>query len=185
VSTFVSYEAVTISSAMHRGVVTCRPETPLTKVAQMMAAHRIHSVVVWGEAQETDEEGTLWGVVSDLDLARAIATGELGSTARAVTSTPVVTVALDESIRRAAELMVGHAVAHLVVVGRGRPVGVTSTLDLAQVLATNPAQRRLSLHPVRQAVPLLDGRGGSRHRPGRTPTPRASGSGASRSRVSG
>jgi CBS domain-containing protein len=58
----------------------------------MMAAHRIHSVVVWSEAQEADEEGTLWGVVSDLDLARAIATGELGSTARAVTSTPVVTV---------------------------------------------------------------------------------------------
>jgi CBS domain-containing protein len=141
VSTFVSYEAVTISSAMHRGVVTCRPETPLTKVAQMMAAHRIHSVVVWSEAQETDEEGTLWGVVSDLDLARAIATGELGSTARAVTSTPVVTVALDESIRRAAELMVGHAVAHLVVVGRGRPVGVTSTL-------ASPSPRGPTQHSV-------------------------------------
>jgi CBS domain-containing protein len=120
---------------MHRGVVTCRPETPLTKVAQMMASHRIHSVVVWSEAQEADEEGTLWGVISDLDLTRAIATGEVGSTARAVTSTPVVTVALDESIRRAAELMVDHAVAHLVVVRRGRPVGVISTLDLARVLA--------------------------------------------------
>lgn len=134
-STFVGYEAVTIASAMHRGVVTCRPETPLKKVAQMMAGHRIHSVVVWSEAQEADEEGTLWGVVSDLDLARAIATGEGGSTARAVTSAPVVTVAPEESIRRAAELMVDHGVAHLVVTKRGRPVGVISTLDLARVLA--------------------------------------------------
>jgi CBS domain-containing protein len=31
--------------------------------------------------------------------------------------------------------MVAHAVAHLVVVRRGRPVGVISTLDLARVLA--------------------------------------------------
>ncbi|HEX2495754.1 MAG TPA: CBS domain-containing protein [Gaiellaceae bacterium] len=134
-NTIAGYKAVTIASAMHRGVVTCRPETPLTKVAQMMAGHRIHSVVVWSEAQEADEEGTLWGVVSDLDLARAIATGEAGSTARSATSTPVVTAAPDESIRRAAELMVAHAVAHLVVVRRGRPVGVISTLDLARVLA--------------------------------------------------
>jgi CBS domain-containing protein len=135
VSTIAGYEGVTIAAAMHRGVVTCRPETPLTKVAQMMAAHRIHSVVVWSEAQEADEEGTLWGVVSDLDLARAIATDEAGSTARAVTSKPVVTVAIDERISRAAELMVDHAIAHLVVVRRGRPVGVISTLDLARVLA--------------------------------------------------
>lgn len=134
-STIAGYEGITIASAMHRGVVTCRPETPLAQVAQMMAGHRIHSVVVWSEAQEADEEGTLWGVVSDLDLARAISTGEVGSTAQALTSRPVVTVALDESIRRAAELMVEHGVTHLVVVKRGRPVGVISTLDLARVLA--------------------------------------------------
>jgi CBS domain-containing protein len=31
--------------------------------------------------------------------------------------------------------MVSHGVAHLVVVKRGRPVGVLSTLDLARLLA--------------------------------------------------
>jgi CBS domain-containing protein len=138
VNTTVSYDRVTVASAMHRGVVTCGTETPLAKVAQMMAAHRIHSVVVWSEPEEADEEGTLWGVVSDLDLARAIAAGEAGSTARALASAPLVTVEVNESIRRCAELMVAHGVAHLVVVKRGRPVGVISTLDLARLLADSP-----------------------------------------------
>jgi CBS domain-containing protein len=120
---------------MHPGVVTCRPETPLAKVAQMMAGHRIHSVVVWSEPAESGEEGTLWGVVSDLDLAGAIAGAEPGATADELASAPVVTVDRDESLRRSAGLMVAHGVTHLVVVKRGRPVGVISTLDLARVVA--------------------------------------------------
>jgi CBS domain-containing protein len=140
VTTTVGYDRVAVASAMHRGVVTCRPETPLTKVAQMMAGHRIHSVIVWSEPEEADEEGMLWGVVSDLDLARAIAADEPGSTAGALASTPVVTVEVNESMRRCAGLMVAHGVAHLVVVKRGRAVGVISTLDLARLLADSPNQ---------------------------------------------
>jgi CBS domain-containing protein len=130
--TTVGYQRITIASVMHRGVVTCGPETPLTGVARMMAGHRIHSVVVWSEA---DEEGTLWGVVSDLDLVRAIGAGEAESTARAVASTPVVTVEPHESVRHGAQLMIDHGVAHLVVVNHGRPVGVISALDLARMVA--------------------------------------------------
>lgn len=125
----------TVSTVMHRGVVTCRPETPLRKVAHMMAAHRIHSVVVWTDPHEADEEGTLWGVVTDLDVARAIAAGASELAARTFTSTPAVTVSPGDSLRRAAELMGACGVAHLVVSKRGRPVGVISTLDLAQALA--------------------------------------------------
>lgn len=135
VNTTVPYETLPIAAAMHAGVVTCRPETPLRNVAQMMAGHRIHSVVVWSDAREADEEGTLWGVVSDLDIAGAVVRGEPGVTARTVASAPVVTIDSAETIRHGAELMVEHGVAHLVVVKRGRPVGVLSTLDLAGVLA--------------------------------------------------
>ena len=134
-STTVGYQRVTIRSVMHRGVVTCAPETPLTKVARMMAGHRIHSVVVWTEGQEADKQGTLWGVVSDLDLAGAVAAGERDLTAGAVASTPVVTVGPHENVRRGARLMVDHAVSHLVVVDHGRPVGVLSALDLARMIA--------------------------------------------------
>jgi CBS domain-containing protein len=135
VTTTIGYDRLSVASAMHPGVVTCRPTTPLATVARMMAGHRIHSVVVWSEPEESDEEGTLWGVVSDLDLARAIAADRAEATAGSVTSTRMVTVDQNESLRRAAELMVEHAVAHLVVVKRGSPVGVISTLDLARALA--------------------------------------------------
>jgi CBS domain-containing protein len=134
-STTAGYQRVTIESVMHRGVVTCAPETPLTNVARMMAGHRIHSVVVWTEGHEAGEQGTLWGVVSDLDLARAIAAGEPTSTAGAFAATPVVTVGPHESVRHGAQLMVDHGVAHLVVVNHGRPVGVISALDLARMVA--------------------------------------------------
>jgi CBS domain-containing protein len=140
VSTLTDYDRLTVASAMHRGVVTCRPETPLPKVADMMAGHRIHSVVMWSEPEETDEEGTLWGVVSDLDLARAIAAGDAEVTAQGASSTRVFTVDQNDSVRRAAELMVEHGVGHLVVVKRGRPVGVISTFDLARRLADEMSQ---------------------------------------------
>ena len=134
-ATTIGSDRLTVADAMHRGVVTCRPATPLTKVASMMAGHRIHSVVVWSEPEESDEEGTLWGVVSDLDLARAIAADRADATAGSVTSTGTVTVDQNESLRGAAELMVEHAVPHLVVVKGERPVGVISTLDLARAVA--------------------------------------------------
>jgi CBS domain-containing protein len=38
-----SLESVSVSEAMHRGVVTCRPEATLHTVARVMAAHRIHA----------------------------------------------------------------------------------------------------------------------------------------------
>ena len=52
--TAASNETLPIAAAMHAGVVTCRPETPLRNVARMMAGHRIHSVV-WSDAQAADE----------------------------------------------------------------------------------------------------------------------------------
>jgi CBS domain-containing protein len=140
VSTITGYDRLTVASAMHCGVVTCRPETPLAKVAHMMAGHHIHSVVMWSEPEETDEDGTLWGVVSDLDLARAIAAGDAEVTAQGASSTRLFTVDQNDSVRRAAELMVEHGVAHLVVVKRGRPVGVISTFDLARMLADEMSQ---------------------------------------------
>ena len=60
-----------VADAMHAGAITCPPETPLRSVADLMATHRIHSVVVMGHGEEFGFEGRLWGVVSDLDLIRA------------------------------------------------------------------------------------------------------------------
>jgi CBS domain-containing protein len=126
-------DEICIGEVMHAGVLYCPPEVPLRYAAEMMARHRVHAVVVLGE----DEEGGLWGVVSDTDLLAAIALRELDDhTAGAMAVTPLVTVNRSDSVARAAELMRENSVTHLLVVaGEGQPVGVVSTLDLAAAVA--------------------------------------------------
>lgn len=123
----------TVADAMHRGVVTCDVQTPLAAVARMMVGHRIHCVVVSSGAERSP-----WGVVSDLDLAAAVAHEQLdGTTAGEIAATPAVTVGVREPLPRAAQLMTEHGVTHLVVADSrsARPVGVISTLDVARVVA--------------------------------------------------
>jgi CBS domain-containing protein len=126
-----SFEGATVGDAMRLGVVSCSADTPLREAARLMASYRIHCVVVF----DLDEEEP-WGVVSDLDLAASAGHVD-GRTVRDVASTELVTLSVDESLVRAAQLMTEHEVAHLIVVQprSGHPVGVISTLDLAGVLA--------------------------------------------------
>jgi CBS domain-containing protein len=127
----VSLERTTVGDVMHRGIVTCSPTTRLTTVAREMAAHRIHCVVV-----RTDDTDCPWGVVSDLDLVAAAALGAADAVAGAAAATPAVLVRTEDGLRRAMQLMAEHQVTHLVVVDHhGRPKGVISTLDVADILA--------------------------------------------------
>jgi len=122
-------DELTVGEVMHPGVIVAAPDSPLRYVARLMTRHRVHAVVVIGD----DEEGGVWGIVSDTDLLRAIVRGELDEhTAGAIALTPVVTVLRSDSVERAAQVMSEHALTHLVVIAAGgQPVGVISTLDLA------------------------------------------------------
>lgn len=135
----VASDELRVEDVMHPGVIFCAPESPLRHAARLMARHRVHAIVVLGD----DEEGGLWGVVSDGDLAAAIAAGDLGGlTAGGTARTPVVTITREERVVDAAAVMTDHGVAHLLVVDEGdRPVGVVSTLDLARAAAAGPASR--------------------------------------------
>lgn len=125
---------ISVSDAMHRGVLTCKRDDSLAHVAQLMARTRVHCIVVTDELEDGD---SLWGVVSDLDLVAAATVHDLGEqTAGATAATAAITVSADETIQRAAQLMTEQAIAHLVVVDTGRrPIGVISTLDVAAALA--------------------------------------------------
>ena len=71
----LTVDRMTVGDAMHTGIVACDVHAPLGAVARMMAAHRIHCVVVRNSAMEwTDPGAGLWGVISDLDLVRLVAT---------------------------------------------------------------------------------------------------------------
>ena len=126
---------VCVGEAMHRGVLTCERETPLSEVARTMADHAVHCVVV---ESGSGDGGPFWGVVSDLDLVAAATVRALGDqTAGGSAASPIVMVTPAETLERAAQLMTEHSTSHLLVVDghARRPVGVLSTLDIASALA--------------------------------------------------
>jgi CBS domain-containing protein len=120
---------------MRAGVLSCAPDTPLETVARMMASNHIHAVVV--TAASEDGFSRPWGIVTDLDLAKAAAASALDKSAGDMAVTEVLTIQPDEPLERAAQLMAEHEAAHLIVADPvlGQPVGVISTLDLAGVVA--------------------------------------------------
>jgi CBS domain-containing protein len=125
-----------VEDVMNRGVLSCPLETSLSTVAEMMATHKVHCIVGFGDVTEDDTQ--IWGVVSDLDLIKVAAREGLeGKTAGGAASTEIVTIAPHHSLREAARLMNEHRVTHLIVIEEhaDRPVGVLSTLDLARTLA--------------------------------------------------
>jgi CBS domain-containing protein len=116
---------------MREGIYMCSGSATLREVARTMSDRRIHCVVVNGTSDHD-----VWGVVSDLDLARGVG-GDLDRiTAGAAASSEVVTVPPSATIEEAAQTMVEHETAHLVVTleDTGRPIGVVSTLDIARAV---------------------------------------------------
>ena len=126
--------SLTVADAMHRGIVTCSPLDDLREVATALAENAIHCVVVVDAGPQGEDDDRLWGVVSDIDLMRG-----LGSPVRLdagnLAALEILTVAPDDSLDRAAQLMSEHEIAHLVVIAEERPVGVISTLDIARAAA--------------------------------------------------
>ena len=129
---------VIVGEAMHPGVLTCPPETPLRDVARMMARYRVHAVVVYSDVDESEALPFVWGVVSDADLVAAAAVGDVRlRTAGGSAKSPPVIIGQDDTMRHAAELMTEHHATHLLVISpeRHRPLGIVSTLDVARELA--------------------------------------------------
>ena len=139
-----AFEHATVADVMRPGVVGCAPDAPLVTVAQSMATHHVHSVVVSG----VTDDHLVWGLVSDMDIVRAAGSGIAGHTAADAARTEVVTVdpttplsdvaqhlgeqlAVNDVVR----LMDEHGIAHLIVTSNGRPTGVVSSLDIAGALA--------------------------------------------------
>lgn len=131
-----AFKSATVADAMHSGVVSCLPETPLRIVAQMMATNRIHGVVVAGDPRNYTD-GRPWRFLSDVDVVRASAADFASLTAGDTASSPIVAVSSEDSLHQTAALMTKHMVNHLVVVDSAsdQPLGIVSTLDIMTVLA--------------------------------------------------
>jgi len=133
----IPFAQAVAGDAMHEGIVTCSVDATVIEVAAAMAAARIHCVVVAGVVRHGTAEHLSWGVLSDLDLMAALASGDETASAASLAATATVTIETSEPLAEAARIMAEEQVAHLVVVEKGadRPVGVLSTLDVARAAA--------------------------------------------------
>lgn len=153
--------ATSVGDAMSTPIVTCHSEVPLGEVAELMARHRIHAVVVVGDPNPAGGDELPWRVISASDLVQA-APFDYGATAAGwVASSPLVTVERDESLQHAALLMSEHETNHVIAVDDGQPVGIVSALDVAARLV--PAEEAPSAPAASTAPPWA---GGLRARPG-------------------
>jgi CBS domain-containing protein len=137
-STPSSLPAARVAEAMHHGIVTLPPHSSLQEAATEMAANQVHCVVVEGLARGADRnEHLVWGILSDMDLMRAVAAGRMDVVAGELAATEILTVDPRETVERVATMMADHDVSHVIVVSHetGEPVGVISTLDIAGALA--------------------------------------------------
>lgn len=127
-----------VAEAMHEGVFTCSEDTSLWSVAGQMSQERIHAVVVSGIAADSLQDRHTWGIVSDLDLLRAVLAGSGDLAAGQIAAMEFLSVDAGETVERAAQLMTEHEVTHLVVLDpqTGHATGVVSTHDVARVIAS-------------------------------------------------
>jgi CBS domain-containing protein len=115
-------DRVAVRGVMHAGVITCEPDARVNEIADLLAAHRVHCLVVRAIAG-----GRLtWGMISDMDLMRAVDAGDGSLTAAQLAATESLMIDSAESVERAARLMVEHDVSHLIVSESGAAVGVVS-----------------------------------------------------------
>jgi CBS domain-containing protein len=131
-----AFERATVADVMRPGVMSCAPDAPLVTVAQTMATHHVHCVVVAGIAKDdTGGDHLIWGLLSDMDMVRAAEAGIEGHTAADAARTEVVSVDVSTPLAEAATLMDEHDTTHLIVTAGGQPAGVVSSLDIAGALA--------------------------------------------------
>jgi len=110
----------------HKGVIFCKPDTPLQEVVRVMTDTDIHAIIV------TEGEGARpLGVVSHSDVVRHYGQ-DLSQIAASEVMTPnPIAVTEDTPVAEAAEKMLTSRIHRLLVVdGKGTPLGILSTTDI-------------------------------------------------------
>lgn len=135
-----------VRDVMHEGVITCKPDTPVTDVIHTMNEYDISALVV------VDDAGYAVGVVSRTDLVNAGFVAPYlhhfrGMTAEHLMSSPVIAVGPDTPLTEAAQILREKRIHRLVVVNEEdpnhlRPIGILSVTDLVRELEElAPAER--------------------------------------------
>ena len=110
----------------HKGVILCKPDSPLQEVVRVMADTEIHAVMV------TEREGEPpVGVVSHIDVIAHYGEDLTAIQAQDVMTSKVINISEDATVEEAAKKLLESNIHRLLVVNEeGRPVGILSTTDI-------------------------------------------------------
>jgi CBS domain-containing protein len=120
----------TVGDLMHKGIIACKPETPMTEVVRIVSDTDVHAIVVM------DNDNQALGIISHTDIIRLFGEDLAQHTAREVMSQGVLDIASEAPAKEAAQLMLDKGIHRLLVIetqeGERRPVGILSTTDLVK-----------------------------------------------------
>lgn len=110
----------------HKGVIFCKPDTPLQEVVRVMADTDIHAIIV------AEGEGTQpLGVISHTDAIAHYGEDLSQILASDVMTVNVITISEDAPVTEAAKKMLESQIHRLLVLDEdGTPLGVLSTTDI-------------------------------------------------------
>lgn len=119
----------TVGQIMKKDVLTVRPNTNIRIVAQLMAEHKVGSILI-------TDNGKLLGIVTDQDMSRRVVAHGVNSENTEVSSVmtkEVSTVSPDIDINDAIEMLAKHKVRHLPVAYGDTLLGVISYRDIIRI----------------------------------------------------
>ena len=120
----------TVGDLMHKGIIACRPDTPMTEVVRIVLDTEAHAIVVM------DDHNRAQGILSDMDIIRLYGRDLSRHTAREAMSDQVHTIEPGQLARLAAARMLEKGVQRLLVIETEqdppRPVGIISANDLVK-----------------------------------------------------
>jgi len=115
-----------VRDVYHRGVILCKPDTPLQEIVRVMADTEIHAVMV------AEREGEpVVGVVSHTDAIARYGEDLTTMQARDVMTADVVSISESATVGEAARKLLASRIHRLLVVNEaGSPLGILSTTDI-------------------------------------------------------
>jgi len=125
-----------VADVMHRGVITCKPETLLKEVVRMLADTGVHALIVAGPG------GEIAGVIAHFDVMEYYGENLLQYQAKDVMTPHVLDVSPRATIPEAIRIMLEHRVHRLLVTEEGPhgkvALGVLSTTDIIREMRGQP-----------------------------------------------
>jgi len=123
-----------VGEVMSRDLLTAGHETPLVEAAAAMTARTVGAVLIVSG-------GRLRGILTERDVLRAVATGDVGGHVGDWMTRHPETVDADESTQQAAVVMIHGGFRHLPVLDGDTPVGIVSIRDLMRVTLEDVSPR--------------------------------------------